>query len=1236
MRLLIILLSLFVAVQVSSAQCSLACSNNVQVSLAANGQAVLVPQDMLLSAINCTGTLTLQLFDTTGVGMNVAPIVANTLKCSNISHNILAKVKDSNSNNFCWGTLKVEDKLAPTLQVQEVTRYCNEINTTSPTLVSDNCSIKTLVFADTLSDFPCGTLNPNGVEVVAKITRKWTATDASNNITTKLQTIWIRRAHLSDVVFPSDKELTCQDNPNNLSLTGQPIIAGNLVTANNGNSCNILVYKSDQILPTCAPIGKRILRTWTVTDWCTNQVTTKVQTIEIKDNTPPVFPAINDITVGTQATGCYGKVTIPTVVATDNCYPPIVSASWQYGNGFGPFQNVPQGTYIVTYKATDICGNTATKTMNLTVKDDDAPVAVCDGSKQIILGATGIVTMLAANFDKGSYDNCGIATILVSKDSVNFTTLIDFDCADLAYGTRTIVFKVTDNVGLENVCYSTLIFLDNTPPVLSCPSNKTLTCVQDYTNLALTGTALATDNCSNPPYITHTDKATISACGVGTVLRTWLAQDTKSNTATCVQTITMQDATPIVVDFPQDYTSNGCNNATMPSVAGQPTVTGDDCETIVVTHTDQTVTVAGTCLKILRHWDIVNLCVYNPQNNPNAGHWEQTQTINIIDNTAPVLTVPANVTVGAAQSCAAAVTLANATATDCSATIKITNNATTANNSGANASGIYFIGEHIVTFKAEDACGNTSTATMKITVIDNQAPTAVCATGVAVTLAADKTINITPVMIDQGKSSDNCAPNAKLTFTVTPNKFDCSQLGNQIVTLKATDLSNNTATCSATIVVQDLGFACGNPGEANLAGAIKTEGGLALSNVTLTLDDTIKVKTDTTGKFMFHKVQMKKMCKITPTSNEKPTAGVTTLDLVLMRKHILGIDSIKNPYRLIAADVNKSGFVSTFDMVQLRQLILNVTTTLPNNDSWRFVDAGYKFLNPSNPFQSAFPESMTVALDSNKLNANFVAIKIGDINGSVKPVAAPRNGDNSLALEIENIELQAGQTYRVPVRATHFQSLVGYQFGLQFDTDKIQLEPIAESDLPNYSQANFGESNLENGILTTSWDDASLKGTTFDEKSLHQTLFYLSIKAKQSVPLNDALALFLNSERFPAEAYDATEQPLPITLAYPSMNKANYIFLQQNYPNPFGITTTILFQLPEDDVVRLEVTDMTGRIVHTQTGNFKRGEHEFTVSKADLGVAGIYSYTIYTNYTSKYFSRYTSNKLLTQKMILSQ
>ncbi len=87
-----------------------------------------------------------------------------------------------------------------------------------------------------------------------------------------------------------------------------------------------------------------------------------------------------------------------------------------------------------------------------------------------------------------------------------------------------------------------------------------------------------------------------------------------------------------------------------------------------------------------------------------------------------------------------------------------------------------------------------------------------------------------------------------------------------------------------------------------------------------------------------------------------PLEGVTSYDLVQISKHILSIEPFENPFQIIAADVNNSGSITTFDIVELRKLILGIYNKLPNNSYFRYVpdycfeDNGFylNFYDPNN------------------------------------------------------------------------------------------------------------------------------------------------------------------------------------------------------------------------------------------------------------------------------------------------
>lgn len=126
---------------------------------------------------------------------------------------------------------------------------------------------------------------------------------------------------------------------------------------------------------------------------------------------------------------------------------------------------------------------------------------------------------------------------------------------------------------------------------------------------------------------------------------------------------------------------------------------------------------------------------------------------------------------------------------------------------------------------------------------------------------------------------------------------------------------------------------------------------------------------------------------LAPYSNAQPLNGVSTFDLVMISRHIDGVEPLDSPYKIIAADITNEGLIGLPDTVELRKLILGQITEFVFNTSWRFVRADYVFPNPTNPFQPPYPENYaTPNLTADVTDMDFIGVKIGDINNSVIPV----------------------------------------------------------------------------------------------------------------------------------------------------------------------------------------------------------------------------------------------------------
>ena len=74
--------------------------------------------------------------------------------------------------------------------------------------------------------------------------------------------------------------------------------------------------------------------------------------------------------------------------------------------------------------------------------------------------------------------------------------------------------------------------------------------------------------------------------------------------------------------------------------------------------------------------------------------------------------------------------------------------------------------------------------------------------------------------------------------------------------------------------------------------------------------------------------------------------------------------------------------------------------------------------------------------------------------------------------------------------------------------------------------------------------------------------------------------------------------------------------LIQNYPNPFNPSTTILFSIPSDDHIMINVYDISGKLINTLINNkINRGNHSVSWNGKDINgldvSSGLYVYTLH-------------------------
>jgi hypothetical protein len=320
---------------------------------------------------------------------------------------------------------------------------------------------------------------------------------------------------------------------------------------------------------------------------------------------------------------------------------------------------------------------------------------------------------------------------------------------------------------------------------------------------------------------------------------------------------------------------------------------------------------------------------------------------------------------------------------------------------------------------------------------------------------------------------------------------------------------------------------------------------------------------------------------LTPSNNQDHTNGVTVYDILLIGRHILGGTPLDTQSKLIAADVNSSNSITTFDVVELRKLIIGLQTQFTQSKSWQFID------------YSPLPG-----------NFDFLGIKTGDVNNSTTGIPGVYESlTDTIALEVsvvgEDCQFDVEAIEEVYVDIYFPQVPLAWQYTLEFEgLDLLGLTQNGSSILPNFSFATW-----PNAITTADVSGSVTAGA-------YRARFFVtqSGNLKNMLSLSNQITRTIGYTNGPVPRHISLQFCTPVSTDSPESTDFS---VWQNAPNPWGEATTINFNVQKNDRVTLNVYDVTGRLVHTQAGDFAGGRNAFVLRKEQLGGAsGVLYYTV--------------------------
>ena len=704
-------------------------------------------------------------------------------------------------------TIFVQDQTPPTLVTPaDVILPCGS-NFVYPTATAtDNCTSDDDISLNVFNSLPQTTCPEEYV-----MERSFFASDLCGNTVLEIQTVTVTDNDLPYFTFlPEDATYGCDETPIFEEATAEDSCS--TIEMTTSIDTVFFEYASDYDL----------IRTFIVTDACGNMADAQ-QIISVRDIEAPEFTFVP----ADYITECSEDLILEDATASDNCGEVTIDVSSETiaGDAAGNY------TVVRTFTATDDAGNSTSAQQTITVQDTTAPEFIFVPSDDVVECTEEWPDKMAT-----ASDNCGIVTIEVSADTT-FT-----ECGLIAIE-RT--FTATDDANNATQVVQILTQVDTQGPAFTnLVDNVTLSCSESLSQIPI---PTAIDLCSEITNLSWTDVEFSGGCTLPTsaFIRTYTAEDACNNVSQTEQIIVLIDQeAPSWLSLPEDVTiectedyelvpPTAIDNCALPQVSWEVDTIGevntgaydlvfdfsavDDCGNLTqhehVVHVEDTVspdwvtfpanhvmscdetlddsmpTATDACSELVTVTLVSE--VFSAGNCEGSGIWtrsfsatdwsgndiEASQYIEVIDTVAPSFTfVPGP----AIWECNAPVELDSVVVVDACSNVTLTASIDTIGSLGANQ------WELLVTWTAEDGCGNLALETQGIAVIDQIPPSieqgpgpAVLAWGEALPLdvwenelifsdiCSDFDDLVTSVTVDTLEATQPCIDELLLTWTVT-------------------------------------------------------------------------------------------------------------------------------------------------------------------------------------------------------------------------------------------------------------------------------------------------------------------------------------------------------------------------------------------------------------------------------------------------------------------------------------
>ena len=972
-------------------------------------------------------------------------------------------------------------------------------------------------------------------------------------------------------------------------------------------------------------------RKWSIYDWCQPTSShTFTQIIQVIDTIAPVFTLPDSIVINTHPATCRATVTLPLPTAwTDDCsIPGLVNITgiaevYQEGTEY-KIADLDTGSYTLTYRVADDCGNTRTQSLTVQVVDSLGPAMDCDDEIQISLGAP-MALIEASIFAEGVIENCGLVDLSIRHGSSEWDSQVAVGCAD--HGTYLSIRATRTGTQLSSYCRTRISIVDQQPVTCIPPDSVALDCDQwIYDTLTLNplqldelfGAPSGKGNCSwqveEWPLQYQLD-----FCGIGQITRTFqVTNGIGLLPDTCYQVIQLLPNHQYEIHFPADTAISNCNAFS----TDYPEWTATGCDLLTIS-SDTALYVADSeeCYQFFVTYRIINWCEYregasalqvprlpdtvshlevnNAQSwlngqlfSSSTGFWEYEQRIEVRDTVPPVITFPRLAPICAYGSCYARVEFPFNILDNCSTQdlkfkffydeyrdgiyddpitffaedpIQDSLFGVYGRAPKLRMIGYYPVGEHYLVIEAADGCGNLSRSFLPFEVIDCKGPAPLCIDGLAVELMPEETGPETGVAQIQATDfvitiPDDCTG---------PVSFSIHFIEDSIAREKTT----------MTLSCEDIGTR-----------AIKIVGWDGVDNTdycvtTLQVQDNLfpicqGESAMKTGHLMtplgkpLSAVTVRYLNQTVKTNEEGgflyPEEAMQTVQPMLEENPLLGIST----YDLILISAHILGTQPIEDQFGLIAADVNQSGTLSTMDLIELRKLILKVIPRLD--QTPVWHYPTHAVHSAG-DRHWIAVKTGDVNHSYSEQVQPRS---SVTLALPNSFVEAGSEIAFTLPKGFFADYTGGQMAITYRPENLQLLR-AEVNSETYHSNRPGQIHL-------SW--------MADEWKADGTFVF---KAVESGYIGDWIEL--DREGMWAEVYDKNGTVMAINWQWKTP-----ISPIQLGPNPFSEGTHLLVWSDEMVEATIRIYNEWGQNIWKQKESLQIGTNALYISPTMLGQPGIY------------------------------